>query len=95
MRRLRIAETLESTAPGATASAMFPATDPVARPISRAEALSTAAAARVSWTRAGVSSAAIAVSIKPAIPRPALRTVVTGFVVSAARTPVTVPALTS
>ncbi len=56
---------LAQRAPGATASATFPATDPVARPMSCAEALATASAARVTWTRAGVSSAAIAISIMP------------------------------
>ncbi|MGJ3628137.1 hypothetical protein AB5I41_16390 [Sphingomonas sp. MMS24-JH45] len=42
--------------------------------------MATALAAREAWIRAGVSSAAIAASIIPAMPRPALRTVVTGFV---------------
>jgi hypothetical protein len=45
--------------------------------MSRAEALATASLARASWIRAGVFSAAIALSIVPAIPSTALRAVVT------------------
>lgn len=85
----------DSAAAGAAATATFPATVPVVRPISRAEALATAFAARDIWVRAGVSSAASVASTMPATPRPALRIVVAAFVVSAARTPATVPFPTS
>ncbi len=90
-RRRRTAASLESPASGTAPSATFAAIEPVAWPISRADAFRIAFTAREAWTSAGVSSAAIALSIASAIVRPVLRTVVIGFVVSTSRTRWAVP----